>query len=521
MYMVMIIKDISQPLKLSLINKKSAAKHLSHVLLLVRNAENLSVNWMRASFRQFWSIWLLNIVIIFHRDGRLHIYRYNPFTDNFLLPVDVAPHELPTLQQLFPKNVPNMHRKPLRICLYMDEVRAIYGPNGKLMGTDGLLASYIAQRMNATRIITRPLFYNQSTDICYKEIANEFDDLAMNIRFLAPDTFKKRIEATIAHNRDDLCVIVPKAKAELLFWNIFRSFGGWVWLAIGSSMVLSYFFCRLLLSCTSSLPVHGRLRHRLGQGAAFELYSCTLAQPMAHVPRNSSVCVFLILWLYFGMLISTAFRGNLTSIIVYRKPLPDINDLSELAASSYKILMRRRHKKHIRQFLSIGHENEARIKQHMREVPDTELTDYFNQNDQSYAYLEKHHIGSFQVNARQHMHLGRPLFHLMDSCLVPFHAVYTVPYGSPYLGFINQLIRGAHEFGFERYWDRIMNTAFIKSGTKVQNNRRHNNSDDPVVLKLEHFHAVFFLWAIGLALAFLIYLWELLQHNWAKTKRNR
>lgn len=242
---------------------------------------------------------------------------------------------------------------------------------------------------------------------------------------------------------------------------------------------------------------------------------------MAHVPRNSSVCVFLILWLYFGMLISTAFRGNLTSIIVYRKPLPDINDLSELAASSYKILMRRRHKKHIRQFLSIAHENEARIKQVMREVPDTELTDYFNQNDQSYAYLEKHHIGSFQVNARQHMHLGRPLFHLMDSCLVPFHAVYTVPYGSPYLGFINQLIRGAHEFGFERYWDRIMNTAFIKSGTKVQNNRRHNNSDDPVVLKLEHFHAVFFLWAIGLALAFLIYLWELLQHNWAKTKRNR
>lgn len=260
MYMVMIIRDISQPLKLSLINKKSAAKHLSHVLLLVRNAENLSLGWLRASFRQFWSIWLLNIVIIFYRDDRLHIYRYNPFTDDFLLPVDLTQHEAPTLQQLFPKNLPNMHRKPLRMCLYLDDVRAIYGRKGKLMGTDGLLASYIAKRLNATRIITRPLFYNQSTDICSKEIANEFDDVAMNIRFLAPETFKKSIEATIAHNRDDLCVIVPKAKAELLFWNIFRSFGGWVWLAIGSSVLLSYLFCQLLFSSTSSLPRHGRCK---------------------------------------------------------------------------------------------------------------------------------------------------------------------------------------------------------------------------------------------------------------------
>lgn len=258
MYMVMIIKDISQPLKLSLINKKSAAKHLSHVLLLVRNAENLSLGWMRASFRQFWSIWLLNIVIIFYRDDRLHIYRYNPFTDDFLLPVDLSQNQSPTLQQLFPKNLPNMHRKPLRMCLYMDDVRAIYGRKGKLMGSDGLLASYIAKRLNATRIITRPLFYNQSTDLCSKEIANEFDDVAMNIRFLAPKTFKNRIEPTIAHNRDDLCVIVPKAKAELLFWNIFRSFGGWVWLAIGISVLLSYLFCQLLFFSTSSLPRHGR-----------------------------------------------------------------------------------------------------------------------------------------------------------------------------------------------------------------------------------------------------------------------
>ncbi|XP_034485129.1 uncharacterized protein LOC117790006 [Drosophila innubila] len=512
MYMVMIIKDISQPLKLSVINKKSAAKHLSHVILLVRDSRKLSLGWMRASFRQFWTIWLLNIVIIFWRTDRMHVYRYNPFTDDFLLPVPVEPGKLPTLGQMFPKTIPNMQRKPLRMCLFMDKVRAVYGPNGQILGTDGLLSGYIAERMNATRIITRPMSYsrhNQTADLCAMEIANEFDDIAMNIRFLAPDTFQKRAESTVAHNRDDLCVIVPKAKSEPLFWNIFRPFGKWVWLSILISVLLAIIFCYTLN------------RERDGIWVTLQLISCILSQPVWNTRRNCSLRMFLIFWLYFGLLISNAFKGNLTSMLVYRKPLPDVNNLNDLATSPYKILIRPVHVKHIKRFLNNDHQLEGKIQQLMREVPDQEFLNYLRKNDRSFAYLEKYHIAKFQVNARQHMLNGLPLFHQMDSCLVPYHAVYTVPYGSPYLGFFNQLIRSAYEFGFERYWNRIMNAEFMKSGTRVHHNRRSNNSDDPVVLKLEHFHAVFFLWAIGTGLAFLVFLWELLAHNWVITKLKR
>ncbi|XP_062122829.1 uncharacterized protein LOC133836379 isoform X1 [Drosophila sulfurigaster albostrigata] len=503
MYMVMIIKDISQPLKLSLINKKSAAKHLSHVILLVRDSTKLSLGWMRASFRQFWTIWLLNIVIIFWRNDRLHVYRYNPFTNDFLLQLPLKRGELPTMGQLFPTAIPNMHRKPLRMCLYMDEVRAVYGPNGQVMGTDGLLSDYIAERLNATRIITRPITYsmhNQTADLCAVEIANEFDDIAMNIRFLAPGTFQKSAEWTVAHSRDDLCVIVPKAKSEPIFWNIFRSFGALVWLSILISMILANVCCYAL-------------NQERDRWLPLQLFCCILSQPVWHTPRNISLRVFLVFWLYFAMLICNAFKCNLTSMLVYRKPLPDINDLGSLAASPYKILVRPVHMKHIKQFLNNGHQYEAQIWKLMVVVPDRFLLNNLNRNVRSFAYLEKYHIAKFQVNARQHMHTGRPVFHLMNSCLVPYHAVYTVPYGSPYLGFFNKLLRSAYEFGFERYWDRIMNSAFIKSGTKVHRSRRSNNGDDPVVLKLEHYHAVFFLWAIGALLSFLGFLWELLARN--------
>ncbi|XP_032593604.1 uncharacterized protein LOC6563302 isoform X1 [Drosophila grimshawi] len=509
MYMVMIIKDISQPLKLSLLNKKSAKKHLSHVILVVRDAEKLSLGWMRASFRQFWTIWLLNVVIIYWRNDRLHIYRYNPFTNDFLQSVPLEQGAVATLPQLFSKQIPNMHRKPLRMCIFNDNVRMIYGPHGRIRGTDGLLSGYIAQRLNATRIITRPMSYlnNLSTYACNPEIWHEFDDVAMNIRFLVPSFFNNRIEATVANSRDDLCVIVPKATDKLLFWNIFRSFGDLVWLSIGFSLLLAYIFCRALYT-------------RQPSTLALDLYCCTLAHPMAHVPRRRSMCLFLIFWLFFGMLISSAFRGNLTSMLIYRKPQPDINDLSELASSTYKILIRPRHIFYIKEFLATSQPHLAKIRQLMLPVSEEQFSKAFDSNDRRFAYLEKYHVAAFQVNTRQHMRLGQPQFHLMNNCLVPFHGVYIVPYGSPYLGYFNTLIRGAHEFGFHVYWNNIMNAEFIKSGTKMPHHRQHSsNSDDPVVLKLEHFPAVFFLWAIGIALSLIVFLWELLAHNWAIKKR--
>ncbi|XP_043656165.1 uncharacterized protein LOC122622069 [Drosophila teissieri] len=510
MYMVMIITNISQPLELSLIRKKSAAKHRSHVFLLVRDSDTVSDAWMRASFRQFWKLWLLNIVILYWRDGRLNAYRYNPFMDNYLIPVDNRPHDVPTLEQLFPKAIPNMQRKPLRMCIYKDDVRAIFSRQGIILGTDGLLAAYVAERLNATMMITRPHSYNNhnlSSDICFLEVAKEYVDVSMNIRFLVPDTFKKLAESTVSHTRDDLCVIVPKAKTAPTFWNIFRSFGSLVWVLILVSVLVANVFCYILKTGVGRVPM--------------ELFAGALTMPMTRIPLNHALRLFLIFWLYFGLLICSAFKGNLTSMMVFQPYLPDINQLGALARSHYHIIIRPRHVKHIQHFLSLGHQHESRIREQMLEVSDTQMYEMMRNNDIRFAYLEKYHIARFQVNSRVHMHLGRPFFHLMNSCLVPFHAVYIVPYGSPYLGFLDSLIRSSHEFGFERYWDRIMNSAFIKSGIKVVNRRRGSGNDEPVVLKLQHFHAVFALWLVGIGMACIVLAWEHLTHNYnlAVTKR--
>lgn len=492
----MVQRDASQPIELSIIKKKSAAKHLSHVILIIQNSNSITDEWLKDSFKQFWRIWVLNAVILFWRHDKLQIYRYNPFIHQFLIKLNTT-SDLPKIIDLFPKRIPNMHGKPLRICLYADEVRAIFYGNNQISGGDGIMSQYVAERLNATRVVNHvSAFGNRSADVCFQEIAHELDDMALNIRFLSAPSFRMRVENTIVHSRDDLCVLLSKAKTASIFWNLFRSFNIIVWVAVAMSVPLAYGFCGLIFR---NLCYTERL--------LLQLFASTLAMPLTRVPSKFSLRLFLFSWLTYGLLISGAFKGNLTTNLVFRTYLPDINTMKDLAESPYDLMMFSRHKKHLNRFLNTEDRFERMVKQKMTIVPDDVLLQHINSNNLSYAYLRKYHLAIFQVNARRHSRYGRPLYHVMSTCLVPFHAVYIVPYGSPYLGFLNSLIRSSQEFGFNLYWERMVAESLMKSSKSII--RSQKNDDDPVVLRLAHFQAAFCLWAIGIFCGLLVFLFEI------------
>lgn len=502
LYLVMIFHDASQRVDLGILRKKSSAKHLSHVIMLIINSNTVTESWLRHTFTIFWQIWFLNIVIMFKRDNVLQIYRYNPFADEFLIHIQLDNQRFPKKDDLFPTNLPNMGGRPLRVCMYHDEVRAIFEDENdgqKLIGSDALMSQFIAERLNATRIIHRVSMFGNFTlkaDICFKEIAQELDDAAFNIRFLAAPTFSEQAEYTIVHSRDSLCALVPKAKIATTFWNLFRSFTITVWLTILLSIPLAYIFCNL---------VHLRLNK--SEFDLLQLYAITLTMPLTRIPTRTPLRIFLFFWLFYGMLICNAFKGNLTSSLVFRTYLEDVNTLKDLAESPYYLLTYIRHTKHLDRFLNVSDPYEAIIKRKIVVVPDEELLTGIKKNNRSYAYVQKYHFAAFYANARVHSLRGRPLFHVMSACLVPFHAVYIVPYGSPYLGFINRLIRSSHEFGYSIHWESLMNAAFIESGKKSIRNVM--NDDDPVVLKLGHFQAAFGILFVGLTIASFAFVWEI------------
>ncbi|XP_067644685.1 ionotropic receptor 93a isoform X2 [Eurosta solidaginis] len=522
MHLIMIFHDISQQIDLSILRKRSRAKHLSYIIMLVVNSANLNDAWLQRAFKKFWKLWFLNIVIMFHRDGELNIYRYNPFNNDFLIKLSLLEGDkLPNQAQLFPRNIPNMGGKPLRMCMYHDEVRAIFdndctnqivlGANGLIptmtnncneqivKGADGLMSRFIAERLNATRVIHRVSSFGDfslQSDICVQEITQEIDDLAINTRFLAVKSFEGKVEYTSLLGRNDLCVLVPKAELASIFWNLFRSFTLAVWLTVLLSIPLAYTFCNL---------VHLRLSKR--EFDLLQLYATTLTMASSRIPKRISLRIFLFFWLFYGMLICNAFKGNLTSSLVFRKYNEDINTIQDLAVSPYTIMAYARHKKHLDLYLNNTNPYEVALKRKLQVEYDENIVEKIKNTNLSYAYVQKYHFALFAANARRHSSKGRPLFHVMPDCLVPFHSVYIVPLGSPYLGFINNLVRSTLEFGFLTHWESMINAEFLESGKK--NVRNPINDEDPVVLKLAHFQAAFGLLFIGLTMAFVAFVWEI------------
>lgn len=500
MYLVMALRDIKQTVKLNILRKKSASKHLTYIVLMIENAYSITEQWLLSTFETFWRIWILNVAVIYYHEDHLHIYRYDPFLRRLFAETQFGGRHYLTVRDIFPKTILNMRLHPLRMCMYNDGIRTVFDKgNSALHGSDGMMSGYLAERLNATRVIHLVEKYGNTSvhhDICFREIVDEIDDVAINIRFLSLATFYRRVEHTIVHSRDDLCAMVPKAKIASSFWNLFRSFNVYVWLLIFATLIFAACFCILnyrKISSDSKFFLH--------------LYACIISMPLLRLRRPTSLRLFFLVWLVFGMLISAAFKGNLTSNLVDRQYLPDINTIQDLALSPYPLAVLPRHTKHLQTYLDRKNQYSTMLLDKAIEIPDLQLNYLMESNNLSYAYLQKFYLSTFHANSRRHTKNGRPLFHVMQQCIVPFYAVYIVPYGSPYLGFINTLMRNAQEFGFINYWNRLMSAAFrISRGRLI----RRREEDEPIVLKLSHYQAVFCFLFVGLSLSTLCFLYEIL-----------
>lgn len=503
LHLIMVMRDISQTVELSIIHKKSAAKHLTFVLLLIEDSKTVTEKWLQRTFENFWQMWLLQVVIMYCQRGIIFIYRYDPFAQELVRKSLLGQQSVP-LGELFPRGLYNMRMKPLRMCLYADGTRSVFVGKNHVSGTDGQMSGYLAERLRATRYVDRVKTYGNtsiSRDMCFREMIEEVDDVAANIRFLSLPTFYKRVEHTIVLARDDLCVMVPKAKIASPFWNLFRSFRAKVWILILVSLLMVYIFCLLVY------------RHIFfGNALWLSLLSCIIASPAVRLCRPTiSLRIFIFFWLVYGLLICVAFKANLTSNLVEREYLPDLETLKDLAESPYPLATLPRHMKHLERYLDPNNPYESKLKDKIVEIPDLQFSSLIESNNLSFAYLQKYHISVYQANSRRHSRSGKPLYHVMSQCIVPFHAVYIVPYGSPYLGSINSLMRNAQEYGLLAYWNHMMNAAFRRSRRSAVLHRK--NDDEPVVLKLTHFQAAFCLLSCGLALALMCFILEILNVN--------
>lgn len=483
-------------INLSYIRKNSGDKHTSHFIILIES-DDVKERWLKDVFNQFWKYNLLKVLVLYWKK-ELNIFTYTPFGDDFLIKL---PSNATKYDDLFWDKTRDLNQHPFRVSLFPDKTRAIFNKDGTFSGTDGYLTDVMIEKLNAKLVLLPPtdgydigeFLKNGSTIGSLNQIVTRTVEVSFNTRFLRLAQFKGLVQITFTNGRDDICILVAKAGFASNFYNIFRAFSMTVWK-----------FTLIALLC-ASLSFYGiyqiGTKNRPMKNIFFNFYSLHLLQPIIKLPQRWSLKLLLGFWIMYCLLINSAYEGNLTSHLVLRPTLPEINTIRQLEQSSYQILTFGRYVDLLQNFLNkTGTYN--KLKKRIRGISIEDLYRHIEQNDVRYAYANKYHINQYISKSKAQTIQGIPAFNHMVECPVPYLVAYAVGYGSPYLYRINTILRRIQESGFISYWDQ--------KGDRMIG-RSKGTDGGPVSLTIEHVLSSFYLLAFGLVISFVSFIIEMLE----------
>lgn len=508
-------------INLSYLQKQTGDKFNSHYVLLFDDALDPTLNeivddandWMRPIFDTFWENHLFNVLIVYfdNSDQQLRVFSFNPFgNEDYLL--DLSDRDV-KYSQLFWDKASNLNKNTFRVSLFAEKTRAIFHKGGRMSGTDGLLTELMIERMNATLRLKPPtdgfdigeFLPNGSFTGSLAQILNEEVDISFNTRFLRLKQFYGRAQITFTNGRDDICFLVAKAGYASNVYNIFRAFSLPVWLMVLASLFIASFSFTILYKMQ---PESRPLQHTF-----FNFYSWNLAQPILRLPDNWATKILIAFWVIYALLITSSYEGNLTSNLVLRPTLADINTIKQLHDSKLEILTFGRYVDLLVIFFNQSKAYSG-LEKRIRSVSSAkELEKHIHEKEMQYAYANKQHINQYLSRRKENSRYGRPMFHNVRECPVPFLVAYALRIGSPYLARINSILRRAQENGMIAYWDTQSEETTSRSSSQV------GGGGGPVSLTLDHMQSAFYILGFGMVFAMLTLAAEIVYTRRLKSKQ--
>lgn len=467
-------------------------------------------SWMKTIFHTFWENHVFNVLIIFYDISiqKLCVFTFNPFgNENYLLDLSATGTQY---SQLFWDKASNLNKNVFRVSLFYEQTRAIFHPNGRTTGTDGYLTELMIEKMNATLQLLPPtdgfdigeFLPNGSVTGSLAQILNEEVDISFNTRFLRLKQFYGKAQITFTNGRDDICFLVAKAGYASNVYNIFRSFSAPVWLMVVSSLfIASFSFAILYKMQNESRPL---------QHTFFNFFSWNLAQPIIHLPENWATKILIAFWVVYALLITSSYEGNLTSNLVLRPTLADINTIKQLQTSNLEIMTFGRY---VDLLLTFFNQSTAYtgFEKRIRSVSSSaQLAKHIQAHEFQFAYANKQHINKFLSMRKENFRYGRPMFHNVPECPVPFLVAYVLRIGSPYLARINSILRRAQENGMIGYWDLEAEETSHRSKSSL------GSGGGPVPLTLDHMQSAFYILGFGLVISLTVLAMEIVY--WKKLR---
>lgn len=514
------------------LEKFSANKKHQKYLVIIEEIlkKTLFKSWLREIFKLMWQKNVLNVIVIFYLDKKVHIYTYNPFDpDNYF--IKIHPRHF---RDVYYRNLGNLHRYPIYVSMYVDGVRSFGKSEHGFDGVDGNLAELLEEKLNASFIYLDKEESNSTTAVSFlgfvanesridviDDVINERVNLSMNSRWLYEQAM---IENTNSYEQNNLCVIVPKAKQIPSFYNLFYTMEAETW-------IVSILFIVIVTMVYFIVQVSNKRVDRTNNTDLemnlvdiwFYMLQSFFGDSLTRLPRSASLRLIIITWLSYSLIISSAFTGTLISKIAIPLYDNELEKIDQLKESGMDILILDYVYKTRQIWDATLFET---LKDQLRFMNKSEFDKYLIKNTTGMAYALSESRADFEMARKGEDKTGRPFYHKMQDCLIYFPRGYIATIGSPYIGMINDILGRFFEAGFNKHWEEMAHfkariKGLISDGDEEGEDEDEEDEEIKVILSVQHLESAFYLLFIGLSLSIVAFIGEHIYYYYMEKKRNR
>lgn len=426
---------------------------------------------------------------------------------------------------LFPLKVPNdLHGCPLKIFTLpwepfvlplrtLPKESNVTQPQNTYYndGVEIRLINCLASKMNFT-IAYSPSTRNGSYGLFMQLITHQ-SELAFSGLIGTPKAYKT-FDATISYLREPYVWFVPHAKPGPHWTSLVVIFETPLWALVFTAYILVS--CAIYtLSNVKHITRHEFSGYRKIFSCCFYTLCTLLGLSVAVRPRSWPVRVSFLMWVLFSLEINTAYQSSLISFLTEPPPLPAIRTVDELLRSDLKYGATNR---------SFNNYDISEDPQFQKILQNLEFSDNFTALLNRMAFHGdlavaggKAHTSFFRDT--HYVLKGKRLFIATKESIISNGIVMYLRKGSPLLDRFNAIIFRAIEAGLVNKWcedvthkpngneDQDFDDEEDKDGDGDED---HYDSRRKLrVLSLSHLQGAFCLWVVGLGMAFVAYVTEI------------
>ncbi|XP_069191009.1 ionotropic receptor 93a-like [Procambarus clarkii] len=237
------------------------------------------------------------------------------------------------------------------------------------------------------------------------------------------------------------------------------------------------------------------------------------------LPTTSSCRILVMVWLVFGLIIGTVYRGNLTAFLMLPKYPPRAETLQQLVTAADRITM----PPYGAEFKHFFSKSDSKVFQRLAEliniVPSIEVG-LRQAIENKQAHLENRRYQQLRIAETYTRPDGSSKLYIGRESVLPGQAAWPIPHDAPYKAVLDRCLMAVIEAGLYEKWSKdLLIQAQMDSRTRKQQQREQQQTQENEEtdskstiqsLTIIHLQGAFMLLVLGLAASGLTFAMEIL-----------